>query len=342
MSAANGIFRADYFGLDCFQPNAHKRQEAVEISSGSLKMADQILVIKHGAFGDVVQGFDAFASLRISFPEAKITVLTTAPYAGLLRASGWFDEVVLDARAPAWKLTEVWKMRSFFRQKWDKIIDLQCSRRTARYTQLCRSGTRWFGTAPGVSDPMPDFTGVNNRDRMLTAARLAGAEEHEDDLSFLRSAGLPAFIDAPDYVLLLPGSSASKPSKRWPTERFIQLAEAIAKRGLQPVLGGSEIDRPVTEAIAKACPSSVNLTGQTDLFSLAGLAARARCVIGNDTGPVFLAARLHVPTLMLMGADTDPAMSAPYGKHARWMKQDRLDDLSLDKVWGEVLPWLKG
>ena len=147
-------------------------------------MAEQILVIKHGAFGDVVQGFDAFSSLRTSFPEAKITVLTTAPYAGLLRASGWFDEVILDARAPAWKLMQLWQIRSVFRQNWDKIIDLQCSRRTARYARLYRTDTRWFGTASGASDPMPDFSGVNNRNRMLTAVKMAGAQEHEDELSF--------------------------------------------------------------------------------------------------------------------------------------------------------------
>ena len=102
-------------------------------------MAEQILVIKHGAFGDVVQGFDAFSSLRTSFPEAKITVLTTAPYAGLLRASGWFDEVILDARAPAWKLMQLWQIRSVFRQKWDKIIDLQCSRRTRALCQAIQN-----------------------------------------------------------------------------------------------------------------------------------------------------------------------------------------------------------
>ena len=304
-------------------------------------MAEQILVIKHGAFGDVVQGFDAFSSLRTSFPEAKITLLTTAPYAGLLRSSGWFDEIILDTRAPAWKLTELWRMRSILRRRWDKIIDLQCSRRTARYAQLCRPDTRWFGTASGVSDPMPDFKGVNNRERMLTAVKMAGAQEHEDALSFLRSADLPTSDLAPVYALLLPGSSASKPSKRWPADRFIQLAEAFAKEGLQPVLGGSEIDRHVTNAIAKGCPSCLDLTGQTDLFSLAGLAARASFVIGNDTGPVFLAARLHVPTLMLMGADTDPAMSAPYGQQARWIKQDRLDHLSFDAVWADIRPRLK-
>lgn len=304
-------------------------------------MAEQILVIKHGAFGDVVQGFDAFASLRASFPEARITLLTTMPYAGLLRASGWFDEIVLDARASAWNLPEVVRMGSFFRQQWSKIIDLQCSRRTARYARLIRPDTRWFGTAPTATDPMPDFTGVNNRIRMLTAAGLAGAQENEAELTFLHSSDLPAEVHLSDYALILPGTSAAKPSKRWPAERYVQLAEALVREGLQPVLGGSEIDRPVTAFVAEECASCLDLTGQTDLFSLAGLASRARCVIGNDTGPVFLAARLHVPTLMLMGADTDPAMSAPYGRQAHWIKRDRLDQLSFDDVWEVLLPWLK-
>jgi len=304
-------------------------------------MTAQILVIKHGAFGDVVQGFDAFCSLRTSFPDAKITLLTTAPYAKLLGAGGWFDEILIDARAPAWKLTKLWQIRSVLRRNWDMIIDLQCSRRTAGYAQLRKSSTRWFGTAPDASDPMPDFDGVNNRSRMLTAVKMAGAKEYEDKLSFLRSAQLPASDLAHDYVLLLPGSSASKPSKRWPTDCFVQLADAFFKKGFQPVLGGSEIDRHATDIIAKACPACLDLTGQTDLFSLAGLAARASCVVGNDTGPVFLAARLHVPTLMLMGSDTDPTMSAPYGRQARWIKKDRLDELSFETVWAEVQSLLK-
>ena len=47
------------------------------------------------------------------------------------------------------------------------IVDLQCSRRTSRYHRfLTPSGTRWLGTSSGASDPYPDFTGVNNVERM--------------------------------------------------------------------------------------------------------------------------------------------------------------------------------
>ena len=301
-------------------------------------MPEQILVIKHGAFGDVVQGFDAFASLRHSIPNARITLLTTAPYQLFLAASGWFDEVVVDKRAPVWKLAEVLRVCSLLRAKWDKVIDLQCSKRTSSYALLLRKKTRWFGTASKASDPLPNFTGVTNRERMLTAAVMAGAQQFEPDLDFLRTNPIAAtqFGLKTAYALILPGTSAAKPSKRWPVEYYIRLAKALTAAGFQPVLGGTEIDRKITSKVSGACTSCVDLTGQTDFFALANLASQASFVIGNDTGPVFLSARLNVPTLMLMGADTDASMSAPYGDKARWLQKDRLDELCFDEVWKTV------
>ena len=40
-------------------------------------MNEKILIIKHGALGDVIQGFDAFASIRAHFSDAHIAVLTS-------------------------------------------------------------------------------------------------------------------------------------------------------------------------------------------------------------------------------------------------------------------------
>ena len=37
----------------------------------------KILVIKHGALGDIIQGLDAYASLRKGNPEAHIAIMTT-------------------------------------------------------------------------------------------------------------------------------------------------------------------------------------------------------------------------------------------------------------------------
>ena len=47
----------------------------------------RILVIKLAALGDVVQAFGPFAAIHAHHPDAEITLLTTPPYAGLLRRS---------------------------------------------------------------------------------------------------------------------------------------------------------------------------------------------------------------------------------------------------------------
>ena len=135
---------------------------------------EKILVIKHGALGDILQGFDAFASLRAHFADAHIAVLTTPAFAGLLSASGWFDEVLIDRRKPVWHLMSAYRTLSYLRAGWTHIIDMQCSRRTAHYARFAPASARWFGTAASASDRLPDFTGVNNAERMLITAKLAG------------------------------------------------------------------------------------------------------------------------------------------------------------------------
>jgi len=70
------------------------------------------------------------------------------------------------------------------------------------------------------------------------------------------------------------------------------------------------------------------MVDRTGLDALAALFGRAHAVVGNDTGPVFLAAKTGVPTLMVMGGDTDPSMSAPVGARAGWIRQQNVGDVT--------------
>ena len=55
-------------------------------------------------------------------------------------------------------------------------------------------------------------------------------------------------------------------------------------------------------------------------------------VVGNDTGPVFLAARTGTPTVMVLGGDTDPDMSAPVGANCSWIQKLPINDITPDMV----------
>ncbi len=293
----------------------------------------RILVIKHGALGDLVQGFDAFAGLRAGRLDAHITLLTSPAFATFSRRAPWFDEVVEDPRASVINLPQLFRMRRFLRSGWDMVVDLQCSRRTARYHQfLASSATRWFGTAAGASDPYPDFTGVNNADRMKVAiAMVGGNTDVTASLDWLAS-GDGADNEGRDAVVLIPGCSLAKPSKRWPAASYAALANSFLADGRRVVIVGTAADREAADAVLNDAPDCLDLVGQTSLDALVDLFRCAYAVVGNDTGPVFLAAKTGVPTLMVMGGDTDPSMSAPVGARAGWVRQDDVANVTLQQA----------
>ena len=303
-------------------------------------MNEKILIIKHGALGDVIQGFDAFASIRAHFSDAHIAVLTSRAFASLLSASGWFDEVLIDNRNPIWHVPSTFRTLAYLRAGWTKIIDMQCSRRTAQYARFVPAGSRWFGTAPAASDPLPDFTGVNNADRMLITAKQAGASASPACLDWLLSAKLPekaSHLADRKYAVLFAGCSLAKPQKRWPAEQFSEIARFAHAHGITPVLAGTKDDKSANEQVKHHFAEVLDLTAETDLMSLASLLASACFVVGNDTGPVFLAAKCGTPTIMVMGEETNPEMSAPTGKKAEYVRHIPLASLGAEEVISKLV-----
>ena len=287
-----------------------------------------ILAIKHGALGDIVQGFDGFASLRAGHPDDHLAILTTPPFAGFFGMMPWFDEVLVDRRGGALNLPEFLRVRRVLRRPWSRVYDFQSSRRTRRYlNHVIRRGTELVGRSRRASHPLPPMDGVNNRDRMVETARLGGCPETEADLSWLAG-------DAPSgagrRAVLVPGSSPARPRKRWPPGHFAELGRWLAGEGFEVVLVGTAADRDAGDAILAEMPDATDRIGDTDLPGLARLLAGAGLVVGGDTGPVFLAARLGAPTLMLMSGHTDPLMSAPVGPKAEWLREQTTDAILPD------------
>jgi ADP-heptose:LPS heptosyltransferase len=102
------------------------------------------------------------------------------------------------------------------------------------------------------------------------------------------------------------------------------------------VLVGTADDRDAVNAVLAASPDAIDLCGKTNLAGLARLLGGAAFVIGNDTGPMFLAARTGVPSLMVMGPDTDPTMSAPKGAAASWLQGTPISEISAAAAIGAL------
>ncbi|MEI9890556.1 MAG: glycosyltransferase family 9 protein [Caulobacteraceae bacterium] len=136
----------------------------------------------------------------------------------------------------------------------------------------------------------------------------------------------------PPYALLAPGASPGRPRKRWPVQGFIELAKALETIGVTPVVIGGQQEIGLGEAIARAAPSTVVTTGRTTLAELAALGAKAALLVGNDTGPSYLAAFAGAPSLILFSSDSDPSLCVPHAARITVIQRDDLADLTAGEV----------
>lgn len=307
-------------------------------------MADgNILVIKLGALGDFVQAAGPFAAIRAYHPGARITLLTTQPFAEFARRAPWFDEVWIDTRP---KLTQPGDMLALRRRlragNFTRVYDLQTSDRSSGYRRLFWPGPvpEWSGIAWGAShphkNPRRDF--MHTIERQKEQLAMAGiAEIRPPDFSWIIRSALRFWLPRP-FALLVPGGSAHRPEKRWPIGHYCALATQLAQRGLTPVILGALSEKPMGDAIAAVAPRARNLCGETDLSDIFALAREAEVCIGNDTGPMHIAAALSCPTVVLFSKASDPALCAPRGSRVAVLRRDDLTQIRIDEVLAAIPP----
>ncbi|MCI4397893.1 MAG: lipopolysaccharide heptosyltransferase II [Acidobacteria bacterium] len=111
---------------------------------------------------------------------------------------------------------------------------------------------------------------------------------------------------------------ASKPPRAWHAERFGEVGKAILERkGLTPVLVGGPGDDGAHAPFREVCPKAVDLAGKTSLRSMAAVVSRAALFVGNDSGPMHVAAAVGVPVVAVFGPGA-PHKTEPYLPSARF------------------------
>ena len=115
--------------------------------------------------------------------------------------------------------------------------------------------------------------------------------------------------DGSDFAILNPGAGWG--AKRWPAERYGQVAKELAKDGLCSLVnyGPGEEELALTvEAASEGAARRISCS----VSELIALTRRARLLIGGDTGPMHLAAALKIPVVAIFGP-TNPARNGPFG-----------------------------
>jgi len=271
----------------------------------------RVLIIKLGALGDFFLAQTAFEALRAHHANDRLCLLTLPQLVDSARRSGLFDEIHVDPRDRS-PLTW-WRIRRLLLSGFDRIYDLQGQKRTVRYFQMMFPGPRpeWAGPVEGASHPdcYPGRKLVSTVERYERQLAALGIRMNKvPNLGWLD--GAVDHLEPPERpVILVPGSSARWPEKRWPAAKYGALANILIERGLHPVVVGGPDVAPIAREILAICPGAVDFSGRTSLLELAGLARRARAAVGNDTGPTHVVGAVGTPTLILFNDRGQPINS---------------------------------
>ncbi len=264
-------------------------------------MSENILVIKLGALGDFIYALGPMAAIRKTHPSAHITLLTTTPYKTLAENCKYFDSIVIDKKPKAFDIIGWIKLRRTLNALHiTRVYDLQNNDRTSLYFRLFNPRPEWVGAVKGASHRNAAPERMTRHAFLGHAQTLAiGGIENVglDNLSWMKSSITHLNLPRP-YALFVAGCSPQHPEKRWPIEKFRELAAKLIRQGITPVLIGTKAEGDVTAAIARGL-DVCDLTGKTDLFNIPELARNAVCTIGNDTGPMHMASAAECPIVML-------------------------------------------
>ena len=308
----------------------------------------KILVIKHGALGDMINAMGAFSAIRKSFPQAHIILLTSSTYETLARRTHFFDDVWIDRRSKnplkLWVLCR--KLKSW---KFDWVFDLQNSRRTSWY--FCFSGkgtqTKWSGIAPGCSHPQrrPDRRKLHAFPRFADQLKIAGLDlqgqqELIPDMSWLKT-DIRRFNLPGKFIVLISGSSKTGAYKRWTAQGYGELAQWIGTQNITPVLVGGADEEDVIRYIMSVAPQAVDLSRQTSFLEIGEIEKHALATVGNDTGAVHLAAAVGCSTLVLWSKASPPEVFAPRGNHVKVLFKSEIQTLSTPEVVAALTQLLK-
>ena len=337
---------------------------------------NSILVIKLRYIGDVLLATPVLHALRDRFPDARLTMLVNRGTEDIVKWNPDVDEVLTVDRGT---FTAQFRLvRELRRRRFDCVVDLTDGDRSATLARLSGAPVRigfneehrWRGL---LYTAVAQATAPMHRvERDLEAVRALGVDpkagplvlrtsqqDEEEAAKLLEEvgAGVASSGSPRPLVLLHPG--ARYWFKAWPTERFAELADRLTDTyKCEVLLGGDARDKPVAQAIqARARSSPKVLAGCTTLLQFAAVLKRCDLFVGNDNGPLHMAAALSVPVIGLFGP-SDPAIWGPWGEGHRILykgldcrpcfhpdcfrgEQNCMRLITLEEVWASVQDLLR-
>lgn len=291
--------------------------------------------------GDAVMCEPALRGLRSLFPHAELTVLAKPSVAELFSGHAGVDRIVLyDDRRLHAGLSGKWELAETLRRhRFDLAVLFQNAFEAALLAWLAgiprRYGYATDGRALFLTDPVavPDFLksvhhvvyywkllkplGLNGEP--AAPALTVSPDEERMMGERLASSG----IGPSDFVIGINPGSMYGMAKRWPSDRFAEVARRLAGRlrehegreAAAVILGAKGEEALGREIAGRLDVKTTIFSGATTIRELMAAIKRCRLLLTNDTGPMHIAAALGVPVTAIFGP-TDWRTTSPYGQES--------------------------
>ena len=303
-----------------------------------------ILIIKHGSLGDLIQANGAIKEIKNNFPKEKVFLLTTPPYADFMSSCPFLDGVLIDKRLPRWNLFYLHRLKSMLnRFSFTKIFDLQNSSRSKFYKKFLFSNKIfWSDSSSFISKEQSiEEKKLPVLDRMELQLNRAGIYEvvhtKKPDLAWSIK-NIKNIINQNfegNYILIFPFSSSKLLKKRWPYyDQLISLLrkEYGKKYNIAIAPGPNEIEQ------AKKFNANVILNNNKalNIIELVSLIKNSSYVISNDTGPAHISAHVKSKGLVLFGSHTTPEKVSMETENFKSITVKNLKDLKPNEVLNKI------
>ena len=302
-----------------------------------------ILIIKHGSLGDLIQANGAIKDIKNFYKNRKVFLLTSEQYSIFMSECPYLDGVIIDKRLPRWNLFYLNKLKKqLARYQFSKVFDLQNSNRTKFYKRFIVKNVEWSSTETSLEPDQnkSDFDQEPVLDRMEVQLRKSGIETEfvkNVDISWA-SEDISRLIKQyanDEYVLLFPFCSPKLKHKKWPYYKELIQKMKLEFKNKYPILlapGPNEIK----EAIELNGKVVLDNNKPINIKKLISLINSAKFVISNDTGPAHIASHLDKKGLVLFGSHTSAKKVSIENFNFKALSVKNLKDLKVDIVFNEI------
>jgi heptosyltransferase-2 len=301
------------------------------------------LLVRFSSIGDVLLTTPLVRALRARHPDADIVFVTKHAMAPLVADNPHLSRVV--TLAPGEPLRALARRLAALRPT--RGLDLHGSLRSAALRLLVRCPWRGYSKRKLARGVLVS-TKID-----LYFRRVPVAERYFEaawGLDVRPDGGPPEFHLAPaareraaqwlgerglasrPLAVLAPG--AAHLTKRWPLERWLELAQRLRDRGYTLMAVGGPEDRAAAEALV---PLAENAAGAFTLQETGAALARARVAVTGDTGVMHMATGVGTPVVALFGPTVEQFGFFPYRAKATVLER-RLDCRPCSAVGGASCP----